>query len=648
MEDRIIWPGWVTTRLIGRGSASSVYEIQRENAGQTEYAAMKVISIPQNPSQIDGYISEGYDRESIAEFFLNQRNHVLAKYAQMKKTNGAANILCCEDVCYAQHEDGIGWDVFVKMELLTPIMKALPEVIPEETVIRVALDLCSALEVCQQHGVVHRDVKPQNIFVSTDGVFKLGDFGSPKAADKAKTGSNHCIAPEVYHNHTYSSSADIYALGMVLYWLLNAHRMPFLPLPPAQIKIGMHEEARARRLSGEALPLPQNGSEALQKIVLKACAFSVEERYSDASEMKRDLEALLQAVPVVPETVEEVPVVVPAAAEEAVYVQPEEPVAFAEPVYAPAPAAPVYAPTPAAPVAPVYAAPVQKKKGKKTGIVVAAIVLVLLLAVGAYFFLKPAGNAPAGEVPEETVPVEDPWVQVAAYVVEEGGERLNKEFAYDSEGNLVKTTSYSANGEITGWSESEYDDKGNKIKHIWYNRDGMVQEWYTYGYDADGNETKGYCYNADDTLRSWYTYEFDSYGNWTKYVSHGSDGAIVSTYSNAYEYDSNGKLTKQSSLDKKGNVTGWGEYDYDSSGNQAKYTWFLTDGTISAWRKYAYDADGNMLLNEKHLPDGSVAEKMVYEYDTHGNLIGTISYNADGNVVQQMRYEYRKLSEVNG
>lgn len=63
------WPGWETVRLIGRGSFGSVYEIERDIFGVKEKAALKIISIPQNDSEITELRSDGYDGKSITERF---------------------------------------------------------------------------------------------------------------------------------------------------------------------------------------------------------------------------------------------------------------------------------------------------------------------------------------------------------------------------------------------------------------------------------------------------------------------------------------------------------------------------------------------------------------------------------------------------
>lgn len=100
------------------------------------------------------------------------------------------------------------------------------------------------------------------------------------------------MAPEVYNNQPYDKTVDIYSLGLVMYWLLNERRLPFLPLPPKAPKREDIELARIRRFSGRAIPAPKNGSAALKAVVLKACAFDPKQRYQSAAEMLKELNAI--------------------------------------------------------------------------------------------------------------------------------------------------------------------------------------------------------------------------------------------------------------------------------------------------------------------------------------------------------------------
>lgn len=308
----ISWPGWETVRVLGRGSYGAVYEIQRDVFGVQEKAALKVISIPQNQSEVDELYRDGYEKENIVDTYRSHLKSIVNEYSLMRQMNGCSNIVHCDDVRYVPKEDGVGWDIYIKMELLQPLADALPAKIPEKTVIQVGKDICHALEICSRHNIIHRDIKPQNMFCSANGDYKLGDFGIAKTVGNATRGTVigtfKYMAPEVYSNKPYGAGADIYSLGLVLYWMLNHRRLPFMPLPPAQLTAGADGDAANRRLMGEPIPAPATGSDELKRIVLKACAYDPQLRYASASEMLRDLERLEWmpvAVPRSPEPVKE-------------------------------------------------------------------------------------------------------------------------------------------------------------------------------------------------------------------------------------------------------------------------------------------------------------------------------------------------------
>lgn len=300
MDKPVCWPGWETVREIGKGSFGAVYEIQRDLAGNLEKAAVKVLHIPQSGDNVRELRDNGYNSASITEHFKGWLDDTLKEYALMSRLKGQTNVVCCDDVHYYQQDNGYGWDIYIKMELLTPLTRTLPERIPEETVIRLGMDLCRALSLCRKFKIVHRDIKPQNIFLSESGDYKLGDFGIARTMERTssgtKIGTYNYMAPEVYNNQPYSAAADLCSLGLVLYWMLNERRMPFLPLPPKTPTSSQHEEARQRRFSGEELPPPANGSDGLKRIVLKACAFDPAARYDDPQQMYKELASLPKPV----------------------------------------------------------------------------------------------------------------------------------------------------------------------------------------------------------------------------------------------------------------------------------------------------------------------------------------------------------------
>jgi len=292
-----VYPGWQTVNAIGRGSFGTVYEIQRDLYGDTEKAALKVISLPYNDSDIDDLRCSGMTDDSILQSIHAQVRDIAREYKLMAQIRSCPNVVRCDDFMEVPHKDRLGWDIYIKMELLTPLLKRPEQTRSEQQIIRLGKDLCRALIACQERNIIHRDIKPSNIFISGHGEFKLGDFGIARTLDRttnatAGIGTYAYMAPEIFSGQTYGKTADIYSLGLVLYWCLNEHRGPFVPLPPAIPSSKASEEAKDRRLSGEPLPPPKNGSSLLKRIVLRACAFQPKDRYQTATQMLEALETL--------------------------------------------------------------------------------------------------------------------------------------------------------------------------------------------------------------------------------------------------------------------------------------------------------------------------------------------------------------------
>ena len=182
-------------------------------------------------------------------------------------------------------------------------------------VVRLGQETADALAFCQRKNIIHRDVKPENIFISEAGQFKLGDFGVAKTAASRSTGGSHkgterYMAPEVFLNQPYGPTVDLYSLGLVLYRLLNGGRLPFLPPAPKPLSFGDYENAQIRRMQGAPIPPPAKADAALASIVLKACAFRSADRFRSAAEFKGALDAYVSSHPdgVTSALVEDLPV----------------------------------------------------------------------------------------------------------------------------------------------------------------------------------------------------------------------------------------------------------------------------------------------------------------------------------------------------
>jgi len=293
------FPGWEVIRKLGEGSFGGVYEIHRTLPdGRVEKAALKKLTVPKDNSEIRELYSQSFSKENITAHYKDQMRELVNEYTLTQELNGCRNVVACHDVQCVQHTDGIGWDIYIRMELLKPLKHVLSADYQEMAVLKLGLSLCNALLACQEHHIVHRDIKPENILVSDRGEFKLGDFGIAKVSEKTATGTMTgtmgYMAPEVANRWHYGAQADIYSLGMVLYWMMNRRTLPFLPFPPTIPTAAQRQEAANRRFAGEDFPPPVNGSRELKAIVMKACAFSTDKRYQTVRELRRDLYACYQ------------------------------------------------------------------------------------------------------------------------------------------------------------------------------------------------------------------------------------------------------------------------------------------------------------------------------------------------------------------
>jgi NIMA (never in mitosis gene a)-related kinase len=110
--------------------------------------------------------------------------------------------------------------------------KQLSKRYPEEELMRIFVQICLALKHVHDQNILHRDLKSQNIFLTQQGVVKLGDFGIAKvldsSGDQARTqiGTPYYLSPEICENKPYGSKSDVWSLGVVLYELATLE-MPF-------------------------------------------------------------------------------------------------------------------------------------------------------------------------------------------------------------------------------------------------------------------------------------------------------------------------------------------------------------------------------------------------------------------------------------
>lgn len=294
-----VWPEWRIVEQIGKGSFGEVYKAVRTDHGLTSTAAIKVISIPQDEGEVNSLRSEGLDLNATRTYLQGIVDDFVSEIQLMESLKGMQNIVSVEDYKVVEHTDRLAWDIYIRMELLTPFDTWLcSHKMSERDVLQLGVDICTALELCEKKHIIHRDIKPGNIFINDFNFFKLGDFGIARklegtTGNLSKKGTYNYMAPEVAHGLEYDSRVDIYSLGIVLYRLLNGMRLPFLDSEQKLMDPNARKEALERRLRGEPLPKPKDASESAASLILCACAYDPNKRFRNATAMKKALQSVI-------------------------------------------------------------------------------------------------------------------------------------------------------------------------------------------------------------------------------------------------------------------------------------------------------------------------------------------------------------------
>ena len=296
------WPDWEIVEKIGSGAFATVFRAKRRlKIVEEKDSAIKIIRIPRDDSDWSQLLSEGKSISEATAFFEDAVNDALKEIRAMEDLSGNTNIVNIYDYKVHKDPDRNAWYILIRMEYLQKIDLSGMN---EAEIIRLGIDVCSALILCRRKNIVHRDVSMDNIFVH-DGNYKLGDFGVAKVLEST-VGGMHSIAgkplymaPELYNGTLVGTDmdsvakVDLYSLGILLYRLCNNMRCPFEDPDKEKITSSEREEAFRRRvIDGEKLPPPKNASPELAEIILKACEANPNKRQADASELKTELLAV--------------------------------------------------------------------------------------------------------------------------------------------------------------------------------------------------------------------------------------------------------------------------------------------------------------------------------------------------------------------
>ena len=305
-----VWPEWEIEEQLGKGSYGTVYKAVRKDNNIQSHAAIKVISIPTDSSEIDSLRSEGLSLEGAKTYFQGIVNDFVGEIQLMESLKGVQNIVSVEDYKVIERTEEIGWDIYIRMELLTPFNSYIRDhQMSEKDVIKLGVDICTALEICSKRDIVHRDIKPENIFINDFGYFKLGDFGIARKLENStgglsQKGTFNYMAPEVATGTRYDARVDLYSLGIVLYRLLNGNKLPFIETEQQLLNPNERKAAVERRIRGERFAPPGNASPQVAAVIMRACTYNPAARFANATEMKDALTRAGMGMYVVPQPVD--------------------------------------------------------------------------------------------------------------------------------------------------------------------------------------------------------------------------------------------------------------------------------------------------------------------------------------------------------
>lgn len=264
---------------------------------------VKIISVPSHSSQMDALLLTGAysDEDSALAYFKSKAENVLEEVnvlQDMSELEGFIPYRACQMV---PMEGEKGYDIYLLSDYKRTLEKHFKRhIFTHLDALNLGLDLCAALSVCRRSGYLYVALKPSNVFVTDQRLYRIGDLGfvrlsSLKYASLPEKYLSVYTPPEIRDAFSsLNTTMDIYAAGLILYQTYNGGNLPF----------------NSDLLPGDQLPPPLYADYEMSEIILKACASNPDDRWQDPTQMGQAIIDYMQRngandTPIVPIPVQE-------------------------------------------------------------------------------------------------------------------------------------------------------------------------------------------------------------------------------------------------------------------------------------------------------------------------------------------------------
>ncbi len=275
---------------LGCGSTGVTYRAIEPSTGRL--LVIKHIPIPASETQVQALIFSGAasDETEVQQYYERSVNDLANELRQGAKFAGTSYYMPFHDCQIDTRKDAVGYDLY----LVADFCQTLPTFLEHHEItvldaLNLGLDLCSSLQGLLDAGLLHHNVKPENIYRTQTGTFLLGDLGLTKTSELAYASlPDSRFGPYSAPEYTdllapLNVTSCVYSLGMILYRIFNGSHVPFVDEETTLAA------ADAMRIEGKELPAPMYADYELSSIILKACAFKPEDRYQSPAEFMQEL-----------------------------------------------------------------------------------------------------------------------------------------------------------------------------------------------------------------------------------------------------------------------------------------------------------------------------------------------------------------------